>query len=421
MGLFGNLLRLPFLNLIIVGFIAWMAYNWVAGLAGQYIWIFYMTMILGGIVILLAELHERELLKPNEEGRLFKFLPPSFSEKIMSLIAKYSNLEQFEALMDGTQQTESIDIEAVAEAVNSKVIGQKEPVVEIATWINRRMQMVVRNKPIAVFLLAGPKGTGKSAMAKEFAAILKRGQIFQDMTNCATPEAANTLFGSPKGYAGSDTYGTLTAGLKANPKAVVILDEFEKAHPDVMKRFLTAWEDGFVTEVSTGEKISTSKAIFFLTTNAGADAFAERLKDVTDRDQINKATRDILKEAKYPPEVLSRITRIFTVNQLSGRDVGELGVVLIKRMVEESYGLKLAEGGIDGGLLWNLVQRSSALQDAGGVREVINQLEENIADHLIEARNRGAKVVSVGVDVEEMTREALLNLSVSDIRVEIVE
>src|SRR5262249_61683140 len=97
-----------------------------------------------------------------------------------------------------------------------------------------------------------------------------------DMTQFSSGAFASTsLFGAARGYVGSTSYGKLTAGLRDTPDAVVLLDEFEKAHADVHKNFLTAWNDGFVTEASDGRQISTTRALFVLTTNAAVDALAD--------------------------------------------------------------------------------------------------------------------------------------------------
>ena len=95
------------------------------------------------------------------------------------------------------------------------------------------------------------------------------------MSQFGQPHAAASLFGQARGYVGSTSYGALTAALRDVPDSIVLLDEFEKAHPEVHKRFLTAWNDGFITEVSDGARVSTTDAIFVLTTNAASRRIGE--------------------------------------------------------------------------------------------------------------------------------------------------
>src|SRR5262245_36111829 len=123
------------------------------------------------------------------------------------------------------------------------------------------------------------------------------------MSQCNTPMGANALFGSPKGYVGSNTYGSLTAALRDVPNAVVLLDEFEKAHPEVHKRFLTAWNDGFVTEVSDGAKIPTNTAIFILTTNAASRRIGEMaLQHNGPREEIDRMVRSAMACVQFGTE-----------------------------------------------------------------------------------------------------------------------
>src|SRR5690606_17540206 len=153
--------------------------------------------------------------------------------------------------------------------------------------------------------------------------------------------------GMTKGYVGSDSYGKLTAGLQDTPNAVVLLDEIEKAHPDVLKAFLTAWNDGFITERSDSQTISTTSAIFVLTSNAATD----RLRDIanpvaSDSDAMRAAAINTLREAKFAPEVLNRLDRVFVFRALQGLDIARVGALEIESMIQ-SYGLQVADQGID--------------------------------------------------------------------------
>ena len=99
------------------------------------------------------------------------------------------------------------------------------------------------------------------------------------MSQFGQPHSAASLFGQARGYVGSTNYGALTAALRDRPDAVVLLDEFEKAHPAFHKRFLTAWNDGFVTETSDGAKVPTNETVFILTTNAASRRIGEIGRD----------------------------------------------------------------------------------------------------------------------------------------------
>jgi len=187
---------------------------------------------------------------------------------------------------------------------------------------------------------------------------------------------------------GSDTYGKLTAVLRDMPDTVVLLDEFEKAHPEVHKNFLTAWNDGFVTEASDGRQISTTGAIFVLTTNAATDTLSELSGRYASRpEELRRASVQALREAGFAPEVLSRIDRIFVFRPLEGLDIARVGALEIEEMIR-GYGLEIAEGGIDVAVLHELVRRQQKLGSVGSSRDLVRAIEDTVADSLIAARQR---------------------------------
>jgi ATP-dependent Clp protease ATP-binding subunit ClpA len=243
-------------------------------------------------------------------------------------------------------------------------------------------------------------------MAKKMAEYLERKLLHLDMTNFSSAHAASQLFGSPKGYVGSDTYGKLTAGLRDIPHALVLLDEIEKADPEVVKKFLTAWNDGFITEQSDGKTISTVKAIFVLTSNAAVDALDDLAKQYADSpDDLRRSAVQALKEARFAPEVLNRLDRIFVFKRLEGKDIARvtgLGIVdLIK-----SYGLSLVKGGIDPELLHKIMQRQEKLGAVASSRDLARFIEEEIADDLIELKKTGVKQIRLVSEGSKVKAEA---------------
>ena len=160
---------------------------------------------------------------------------------------------------------------------------------------------------------------------------------FFDMGQAAQAIGANSLFGSPKGYVGSQSYGALTAALRDVPDAVVLLDEFEKAHPEVHKRFLTAWNDGFVTEVSDGAKVPTNEAIFILTTNAATRRIGEMATQHTgSREDLDRMVKATLEAAQFAPEVPSRIDEVFAFREMEGLDIARIVALEIENLTSSS-------------------------------------------------------------------------------------
>ncbi len=203
------------------------------------------------------------------------------------------------------------------------------------------------------------------------------------------------LFGMSKGYVGSDSYGKLTGGLRDTPNAVVLLDEIEKAHPDVLKAFLTAWNDGFVTERSDGKIVSTTGAIFVLTSNAATERLGMLATQYAgDPESMRTAAVNTLREAQFAPEVLNRIDRIFVFRTLEGLDIARVSALEIEQMIS-SYGLEVAEQGIDPNIVLMLMVRHKKLGTVGSSRDLVRAIEEQLADSLIEARRKGFTRISL--------------------------
>ncbi len=290
-----------------------------------------------------------------------------------------------------------IDAEEFADKLKSRVIGQDEVIDHIARTLRRRIAARRPNKPVAVFCFAGAPGVGKTHLAKVMAETLYKSANhlhFIDMSTAGGQGfASSSLFGSPKGYVGSGSYGQVTAMLRDVPNSIMLLDEFEKAHSDVHKRFLTAWNDGFVTEVSDGSKIATNETIFILTTNAAARRIGELARDHKGtQEELDRMAKSALGDAGFVPEVLSRIDNVFAFREMKGLDIARIVALEIESQTKQ-YGLKIAEGGIDPQILLAAIDKVTETGAKGGVREIARAIEDQIADGLVDAKSAGAKQV----------------------------
>jgi len=273
------------------------------------------------------------------------------------------NVAEVVAMMSGIPVTriaekESGKLRRMKEEMQGKVIGQDEAVVKVVKAIQRnRAGLKDPNRPIGSFIFLGPTGVGKTQLAKELARYLfdtEDALIRIDMSEYMEKFSVSRLIGAPPGYVGYEEGGQLTEKVRRRPYSIVLLDEIEKAHPDVFNLLLQALDDGKMTD-SLGRHIDFKNSIIIMTSNIGARDLSDFGKGVgfgtaakaASQDESNRGVIEKALKKAFAPEFINRIDDIVIFNSLTRGDIHkiidiELGH-LYKRISELGYELKLTD------------------------------------------------------------------------------
>ena len=225
--------------------------------------------------VLKKEEYEKAATLREEETKLVKDLNTSGSterpvvdvELIQEIIEKKTGIPV--GKLHGDEQLQMRDLQ---NNLAAKVIGQEEAVEKVAKAIRRsRAGLKSKHRPIGSFLFVGPTGVGKTELAKTLAEELfgtKEAMVRLDMSEYMEKHSISKIIGSPPGYVGHEEAGQLTEKVRRNPYCIILLDEIEKAHPDVLHMFLQILEDGRLTD-SQGRSVSFKESVIIMTSNAG--------------------------------------------------------------------------------------------------------------------------------------------------------
>ena len=247
-----------------------------------------------------------DLKNIQKEGSFFRDCVSE--EDVARVVSNWTGIPAEKMLQKKTQ----IEMMGMEDRLHETVVGQHEPIVAISKAIRQsRAGLTDPNAPVGTFLFLGPTGVGKTELAKSLAKFLfddERKIVRLDMSEYMEKSSINRLIGSPPGYVGSEEGGQLTEAVRANPYSVVLLDEVEKAHPDVFNLFLQLFDEGRLTD-SSGRTVNFTNSIILMTSNIGSSLY---YMDLSEQDLSNK--RDELLKRHFRPEFLNRIDKIIYFN-----------------------------------------------------------------------------------------------------------
>ena len=306
-------------------------------------------------------------------------------------------------------QTETDKLLNMEEILHSRVIGQEEAVTAVAKAVRRaRAGLKDPKRPIGSFIFLGPTGVGKTELGRALAESIfgdEDAMIRVDMSEYMEKHSTSRLVGSPPGYVGHDEGGQLTEKVRRKPYSVILLDEIEKAHPDVFNILLQVLEDGRLTD-SKGRTVDFRNTIVIMTSNVGASTLKRNKYvgfNVQDeaQDYKNMKTK-VMEELKkaFRPEFLNRIDEIIVFHSLEKKHLKDIVILmsdqLTKRLKEQEIGLALTQAAIE------------KIADEGydpdyGARPLRRAIQKHIEDYLSEELLKGTieKGQKVTIDVKE--------------------
>jgi len=358
-----------------------------------------------------AEDYERAAKLRDEETKILKTLDKKDNAEQRATV-RVEDIQEIIEQKTGIpvkklQSDEQTKMKHLAEHLEQKVIGQSEAVTQVAKAIRRsRAGLKPKHRPIASFLFVGPTGVGKTELTKALAEELfgtRDSMIRLDMSEYMEKHSVSKLIGSPPGYVGHEEAGQLTERVRRNPYSIILLDEIEKAHPDVQNMFLQILEDGRLTD-SQGRTVTFRDTVIIATSNAGVSERKASLgfgANDPEPDADPKSLLDTL-SAYFRPEFLNRFDGIIAFNQLQKEDLVKIVDVLLQDVLDNLQ---------EQGMTMSVSDEAKALLAEKGyhpafgarpLRRVIQQyVEDGIADLVME--EAGVNAIRVDVDNGEIT------------------
>lgn len=333
----------------------------------------------------IAELRSQELRVTDELNAIrAKGMPELTMENIARVIEMWTKIPASKIKEEEFKRLAELD-----QRLRAHVVGQDEAIAAVSAAIRRnRVGISPKHKPVS-FIFVGPTGVGKTELVKQLADDLfnaPESLIRLDMSEFMEKHSVSRIVGSPPGYVGYDEAGQLTEKIRRKPYSVVLFDEIEKAHPDVLNVLLQILDDGQITDAH-GRKVNFENTVIVMTSNAGSDTKSASAvgfggsADDQGRERIMKALQDFLR-----PEFLNRVDEIVCFNHLTKENFAGIARIMLDELKaslgDKGYTLRYDEALVD-----YLVEKSYSLTyGARNLRRLIQkELEDPMAARIIDA------------------------------------
>ena len=332
-------------------------------------------------------------------------------ENIAEVISNWTGIPAKKITEDENKKLKNLEKE-----LHKRVVGQDEAVEAVAKAIRRgRVGLKDPKRPIGSFLFLGPTGVGKTELSKALAECLfgdENSMIRVDMSEYMEPHSVSKLIGSPPGYVGFDEGGQLTEKIRRKPYAVILFDEIEKAHPDVMNMLLQILEDGRLTD-SQGRTVNFKNTVIIMTSNLGARmitdkkalGFSNREEQEDMQKQYENTKKEVLEVVKKElrPEFINRIDEIIVFHKLNDEEIGKIIDIMLEEVIKRLKDQKL-EVEFDNDVK-KLVESKGIDKNFGARplrRTIQNLVEDRLAEEILDGNLKKGKKAVVGVEDDKI-------------------
>ena len=335
---------------------------------------------------------ETDLSQRQDEGGILK--EEVTPEEIAEVVSTWTGVPVSKMMQGEIEKLKNLE-----EQLHQRVIGQNEAVRAVAAAVRRsRAGLSDPNRPIGSFFFLGPTGVGKTELAKALAECLfddERALVRIDMSEYMEKFSVQRLIGAPPGYVGYDEGGQLTEAVRRRPYSVILLDEMEKAHPDVFNVLLQVLDDGRLTD-GQGRVVSFKNTIIIMTSNVGSQ-FIAGANAASDPEEVQKLVNDALRQT-FKPEFLNRIDDVVVFQSLGLADIEQIVEIQLKdvrkRLARERITLELSGAAIQSLSLDGL----DPVYGARPLKRLIQrQVVDNVAGLIIDGKLHEGDTVRIDV------------------------
>ena len=357
------------------------------------------------VINLLKELKEKyEKEEQKWKNKNTKQVTNITEENIAEVISTWTGIPVYKITENENERLKNLEKE-----LHKRVVGQNEAVEAVAKAIKRgRVGLKDPNRPIGSFLFLGPTGVGKTELSKALAQCLfgdESSMIRIDMSEYMEPHSVSKLIGSPPGYVGFEEGGQLTEKIRRKPYAVILFDEIEKAHPDVMNMLLPILEDGRLTD-SQGRTVNFKNTVIIMTSNLGARVITDKKSlgfsnnekqedSQKDYEETKKEVMQILKK-ELRPEFINRIDEIIVFHKLNDEEIRKIVDIMIaeveRRLKEQNIEIEVDDSVKD------LIAKTGVDKAFGARplrRTIQNLLEDKLAEEILDGNIQKNKVTKI--------------------------